>query len=143
MLANFTGSVSPITVQAMQLVAGDESLQLQFVDRMPASSSDAPQRITHEVTCGGDKVLRSTFQGRTSGVLQHMTIGVTDIKNAHAPTEYKHWALPEFASPPLAEADKKYYLYAKCSKSAATGAFVLSEAAKPTSTWRTARLAGK
>ena len=129
MLTNFTSSVSPLTVQTMQLLAGDENLQYQFVDRIPASNDDAPQRITHEVTYGADKVLRSTFQGRTSGVLQHMTVGITAVKNAHAPTEYSYWALPQFESPPLVEGDKKYYLYAKCSKSAETGVFMLSETA--------------
>jgi hypothetical protein len=69
------------------------------------------------------------FHDRASGVLQHMTIGITEVKNVHSPTEYKYWTLPQFDSPPLAEADKKYYLYAKCSKSETTGVFVLSETA--------------
>ena len=58
-----------------------------------------------------------------------MTVGITEVKNAHAPTEYTYWTLPPFDSPPLVEGDKKYYLYAKCSKSAATGVFTLSETA--------------
>ncbi|MDR1054320.1 MAG: hypothetical protein LBL90_00440 [Prevotellaceae bacterium] len=129
MLTNFTNSISPLTVQTMQLLAGDESLQFRFVDRIPEDDADTPQRITHEVTYGTDKVLHSIFHDLTSGVLQHMTAGITDIKNVHAPTEYKYWTLPQFDSPPLAEAEKKYYLYAKCSKGDTTGVFVLSETA--------------
>jgi hypothetical protein len=129
MLANFTKNISPISVQTMQLLAGDESLQLRFVDRVPASDSDTPQHVAHEVTYGADKVVRSTFQGRTSGVLQHMTIGITDVRRTHTPTEYRYWTLQQFDSPPLDAPEKSYYLYAKCSTSAATGTFVLSETA--------------
>jgi hypothetical protein len=129
MLVNFTNSISPLTVQTMQLLAGDESLQFRFVDRIPEDDDDTPEHIVHEVTFGTDKVLHSVFHDLTSGVLQHMTIGITDMKNAHTPTEYKYWTLPQFDSPPLAEADKKYYLYAKCSKDDTTGKFVLSEMA--------------
>ncbi|MDR0699251.1 MAG: hypothetical protein LBG28_08560 [Tannerella sp.] len=126
MLDNFTNSISPISVKTMQLLAGDESLQFQFVDRVPESNAYIPQRIKHEVTYGTDKVLHSVFDGRGQGVLQHMTIGIKEIKNACLPKEYTYWTLPKYDSQPLTEASEKYYLYAKCSKSNATGRFILS-----------------
>jgi hypothetical protein len=133
MLANFTKNISPVSVQTMQLLAGDESLQFFFVDYFPSSNSDVQPRIAHEVTCGADKVVRSTFPDRSEnyGVLQHMTVGITDVKQARAPTEYRYWAIPSFASPPLDNPEKSYYLYAKCYKSEGRkdGSFVLSEAA--------------
>jgi hypothetical protein len=127
LLDRFTNSINPVTIQTMQLIAGDESLQFQFVDRIPANNTDTPQRIVHEVTYGSDKILHSVFQGRLSGILQHMTIGIAEMKNAHTPTEYRYWTLMQFDSPPLAETDKSYYLYAKCSKSSTSGIFILSE----------------
>jgi hypothetical protein len=134
MLDNFTNSISPLTVQTMQLLAGDESLQFQFVNTIPKDDSDILQRIVHEVTYGKDKILRSVFKNSESdglgkGVLQHMTIGIKGIKNAHTPTEYSYWTLPEYNSPPLTEAEKAYYLYARCRKSAPDGEFCLKEKA--------------
>jgi hypothetical protein len=128
---NFTNSISPITVQTMQLLVGDKSLQFQFADRIPANDADIPQRITHKVTYGADKVLRSIFpvtggDDLEFGVLQHFTVGITDIKNTHAPTEYSYWKIYPYSSPPLSEAEKPYYLYAECSKTAKTGQFILS-----------------
>lgn len=118
-LLRFSGSISPITVQTMQLLVGDESLQFRFVN-----SKTNPVPVDHSFIFDQQTGKFTT----TAGILQHMTLGITDIKNSHAADEYKYWDIAAYTSPIL-EADKAYYLYAKCSVSETTGAFVLSETA--------------
>ena len=118
-LLNFSGSINPITVQTMQLVAGDESLQFRFVN-----SKTNPVRVSHAVT------FNKTSKRLTAaaGILQHMSIGITTIKNNHAASEYKFWDMAAYTSPAL-DGSKAYYLYAKCSKTDTGGTFLLSETA--------------
>ena len=81
--------------------------------------------MAHDIVFNtGNKVL--TCEG---GIIQHMTIGIDTISNSHAASEYKYWNVEEYNSPALADAGKSYYLYAKVSKSAQTGVFLLSETA--------------
>jgi hypothetical protein len=116
--SNFSGSVNPITVQTMALLVGDESLQYRFVDDMAT-----PATVAHNIAFNATtKVLSSP-----AGIIQHMTLGIKTISSSHAATEYKYWNVALYNSPALNEADKSYYLYAKCSKSTQTGIFLLSE----------------
>lgn len=121
LLENFTDSISPITVQTMQLLVGDESLQFRFVN-----GATAPvQAVQYNITYDNDaKVLTCP-----AGVIQHMTLGITDVSSSHDISEYHFWSVPEYNSAVLTDGTKKYYLYAKCSKTEQTGEFVLSEAA--------------
>jgi len=119
-LLNFTGSISPITVQTMQLLVGDESLQFEFVENS-SSTASIPHAETYNPTT---KQFSSA-----AGVLQHKSLGITTISSSHTASEYKWWAMSAFISAVLDEADKSYYLYAKCSKTANTGVFLLSETA--------------
>ncbi|MCE5320097.1 MAG: carbohydrate binding domain-containing protein [Bacteroidales bacterium] len=121
-LLNFSGSVSPITVQTMALLVGDESLQFRFVN-----SKVAPVKANHVITFdNATKVLSAA-----AGILQHMTIGVKTISQSHAAAEYKFWDMSAYNSPPLTEANasKAYYLYAKCANPGTAGVFVLSDVA--------------
>jgi hypothetical protein len=118
-LLRFSGSISPITVQTMQLLVGDESLQFRFVN-----SKTNPQVVAHNVVFNQEtKVLTSD-----SGILQHMTLGISTIRKTHAASEYTYWDIAAYTSPAL-DPDKPYYLYAKCAKSGTTGTFLLSETA--------------
>ncbi|SFL10185.1 hypothetical protein SAMN05216357_112132 [Porphyromonadaceae bacterium KH3CP3RA] len=118
-LLNFSGSINPITVQTMQLLVGDESLQFRFVN-----NKTNPSPVTHNVSFNpATKVLTVT-----SGIIQHMTLGITSLKKSHAANEYKYWDMSAYTSPAL-DADKAYYLYARCAKSGTTGVFLLSETA--------------
>jgi hypothetical protein len=116
---NFSKGINPITVQTMQLIVGDESLQFRFVN-----SKTNPVPVDHSFIFDQQTGKFTT----PAGIIQHMTLGITDIKNSHAADEYKYWDIAAYTSPIL-EADKAYYLYAKCSVSETTGAFVLSETA--------------
>lgn len=122
MLDNFTNSISPLTVQTMMMLVGDESLQFRFV----ASKSDltaASDGITYD---NAAKQLHIPH-----GFIQHMTLGIGTISSSHADSEYKVWEMNEYLSPYLDNGDKKYYLYAKVSRTdtAAKGDFLLSDRA--------------
>lgn len=117
-MLNFDGSINPITIRTMQLIAGDESLQYRFVN-----SAVSPVRVTHEVAFNNEtKVLTAN-----SGIIQHMTLGITNVSSAHSPNEYLFWNMEGYASPPLVEPEKSYYLYANCNKTGGSGTFLLSE----------------
>lgn len=119
-LLNFSGAINPITVATMQMLVGDESLQLRFVN-----SKTNPIAVNHDISYNiGIKKLNVP-----AGIIQHMSIGINTLSSSHSAGEYKFWDVPTYNSPVLIEPDKKYYLYAKCSKSAQSGTFLLSETA--------------
>lgn len=122
MLDNFTNSISPLTVQTMMMLVGDESLQFRFV----ASKTDltaVSDGITYD---NAAKQLHIPH-----GFIQHMTLGIGTISSSHADSEYKVWEMNEYLSPYLDNGEKKYYLYAKVSRTdtAAKGDFLLSDRA--------------
>ena len=120
LLENFTQSVSPIAIQTMQMLVGDESLQFRFV-----TSKTTPTQITHAVTYDADtKTLKAE-----AGIIQHLTLGISSLSSSHEASEYLYWDMEEFESATLEDGTKKYYLYAKVSKTAEKGVFFLSETA--------------
>ncbi|MDD4690076.1 MAG: hypothetical protein PHE51_10065 [Eubacteriales bacterium] len=118
-LLNFSSGINPITIQTMQLLVGDESLQFRFVN-----SKTAPSVVEHVV----DFDIETKKFTANAGIIQHMTLGVNEIKASHKASDYKYWDMSAYESPTL-EPDKSYYLYAKCSTSQNTGQFLLSESA--------------
>lgn len=117
---NFSTSIDPIAVHTMQLLVGDESLQFRFV-----KSKTNPVTVAHNITYNNQtKILTAP-----AGILQHMTMGIKNISSSHKTNEYKFWDMALYNSPPLADQDKSYYLYAKVSKTNGTGSFTLSESA--------------
>jgi hypothetical protein len=119
-LLNFSEGINPISVQTMMMLVGDESLQFRFVN-----NTANPLSVPHGVEFSPEtKILTSD-----SGIIQHMTIGIKTLSSNHAVNEYKFWNISEFNSPPLTDPKKKYYLYAKVSKTNSTGEFRLSETA--------------
>jgi hypothetical protein len=121
-LLNFSQSVSPITVQTMAMLVGDESLQFRFVESK-SKLSPIEFLITYD---NAVKQLHCPH-----GYLQHMTLGISTISSIHADSEYKVWEVAEYLSPVLDDDSKKYYLYAKVSRTDtnAKGEFTLSETA--------------
>ena len=118
-MLNFSGSINPLTVQTMQLIAGDESLQFRFVN-----NKINPVRVRHSIQWNKtDKTLTAA-----EGILQHMTLGITTLTSARKPSDYRYWDMAAYNSPSL-NADKAYYMYAKCSRAGTTGTFILSETA--------------
>lgn len=117
-LDGFTGKVSPIVVQTMQLLVGDESLQFRFVDNRAN-----PKKAAHNVTF--NKVTRQLII--PSGTIQHLTMGITTLSSRHAPNEYKYWDVQGFTSARLDEADKSYYIYARVEANGTIGTFRIEE----------------
>ena len=116
---NYSKGIDPIWVRTMSLLVGDESLQFRFVNNKTNPQPVEPDFIYNEET--------QVFTA-PAAILQHMTLGISDIKGTHAATEYKYWDMSAYTSPPLG--DFGYlYLYARCSKSGTTGQFLLSETA--------------
>ena len=121
-LLNFSHSVSPITVQTMAMLVGDESLQFRFVENK-ANLSPIDFQIIYD---NAKKQLHCPH-----GFLQHMTLGISTISSTHADSEYKVWEVSEYLSPVLDDDSKRYYLYAKVSRTDTDikGEFTMSEAA--------------
>lgn len=120
LLDNFTQSISPIAIQTMQMLVGDESLQFRFV-----SSKTNPVQVAHAITYDAEAKKLSA----EAGIIQHLTLGITSLSSGHDVSEYKFWSVEAYESARLDDGTKKYYLYAKVSKTAQTGTFLLSETA--------------
>jgi hypothetical protein len=118
LLDNFTNSINPIAVQTMSMLVGDESLQFRFVN-----SKTSPVPVTHRIVYDNEtKQLTAE-----AGIIQHMTLGINTVSASHKVSEYKFWDMKAYTSAVLDDGKKKYYLYAKVSKTAQTGVFILSE----------------
>lgn len=120
LLENFTNSINPIAIQTMQMLVGDESLQFRFVN-----SKTNPVGVAHSITY--DNTTKQLTAA--AGIIQHLTIGISSLSSSHAASEYRYWDMPEYTSGRLDNGETKYYLYAKVSKTAQTGSFLLSETA--------------
>lgn len=124
----FTNAISPIAVQAMSLLIGDESLQFQFVSK---SGDNWLRRATPVSWDNEKKQLISTMtSGGLAIYLQHLTIGHNAIttKDRNDAQGYLTWSMESYTSPVLTDTSAKYYLYAKCPKDTnSKGVFVLSQ----------------
>ena len=116
-LLHFSGSISPISVQTMSLLVGDESLQFRFVN-----NKTNPAQVEYLVTYDSTKKVLSA----PGGILQHMTIGINTLSSEHKASEYKFWDIEKYISPTLTET-VGYYLYVKANKNGTTGSYVLSK----------------
>lgn len=116
-LLHFSGSISPISVQTMSLLVGDESLQFRFVN-----NKTNPTQVEYLVTYDSKKKMLSA----PGGILQHMTIGIDTLSSGHKASEYKFWDIEKYTSPTLTET-VGYYLYVKANRNGTTGSYVLSK----------------
>ena len=116
-LLHFSGSISPISVQTMSLLVGDESLQFRFVN-----NKTDPTQVEYLVTYDSKKKVLSA----PGGILQHMTIWIDTLSSGHKASEYKFWDIEKYTSPTLTET-VGYYLYVKANKNGTTGSYVLSK----------------
>lgn len=121
MLANFTSSVSPLSVHTMAALVGDESLQFRFIDNSGNTvlCDIAYSNTTHQLTA-------------PKSVLQHLTLGIDTITSDRQSEEYKTWNLEAYTSPAIiseTDTNKAFYLYAKVSKTENTGVYLLTDKA--------------
>ena len=122
LLDNFTNSITPVTVQTMAMLVGDESLQFRFVNSMTT-----PQQV--ECAISYDQTNKKLHC--PSSIIQHMTLGIDAVSPNHQASEYRFWTMEEYTSGRLDDTEAKYYLYAKVSKNTAkkTGSYYLSATA--------------
>ena len=107
----FTREISPVAVQTMQLLLGDQRTQLRFVS--PASWQPVWNKLRSVVVL-------------PEGVIEHQTLGLpATISNAEPAR--KRWTLLRLESPHLGEAGKPYYIYAQVPKSGDRGAYRIEE----------------
>lgn len=121
LLENFTTGITPVSVQTMQMLVGDESLQFVFTKSL-TDDTQVADTIQYDQTAK---------QLSTTGIsyIEHKTLGITDMSSSHNSSEYLKWALPEFTSGRLEDGDVKYYLYAKVQRTTQEGEFQLSTTA--------------
>lgn len=120
LLDNYTNTISPIAIQTMQLLVGDESLQFRFVENTNSTTS-----INHPFNYDAER----KFFHTDGGIIQHLTLGINSLSSQRSATAYKSWAISGYTSSVLDDAKKKYYLYIKASKKSRYGDFLLSEKA--------------
>ena len=130
LLDNFTNSITPLSVQTMMMLVGDESLQFQFVES-PTSGTVINPNIKYNQTA---KQLSCP-----DSYIQHLTLGIKSVSSQHATEEYKFWYITAYTSAILDEPEAKYYLYAVCGETSGgtqnigTATYLLSETARPLS----------
>ncbi len=127
LLANFSESISPIGVRTMQMLVGDESLQFEFVDRMPELNSHILiQTVDHGIRWDADN--RQLVM--TAGILRHMTLGVPkDLTTFRKPTDYRYWRLSELVF--VIEDSDPRYVYASVQDEGEIGVFACVKEAMP------------
>ena len=113
---NYSKGIDPIWVRTMSLLVGDESQQFRFVNSKTAPVTVMPDFRYDDNT--------GVFTAPAL-ILQHMTLGISDIKEYHKPSEYQYWDMGAYTSPYLGDYGK-LYLYAKCGKSGGKGTFEMS-----------------
>lgn len=114
---NYSKGIDPIWVRTMSLLVGDESLQFRFV-----SSRTNPETVEPDFRYDDTTGIFTA----PALILQHMTLGIKDIKQTHEPSEYQYWDLAAYTSPYLGDFGA-LYLYAKCGKATGKGEFLMSE----------------
>ena len=107
----FSREISPVAVQTMQLLLGDQRTQLRFVSPSPW------QPVWNK--------LRSVVV-LPEGVIEHQTLGLPATISSAEPAR-KRWTLSRLESPHLGEAGKPYYIYAQVPKSGDRGAYRIEE----------------
>lgn len=120
MLNGFTQSIAPLTINTMSMLVGDESLQFRFVD-----NAQEPTQISSTVKYDKENK-RIISEG---DIIQHMTLGITDVSPTHKTSDYKFWNVGVAENCVLDDDTKAYYLYIKARKDGDTADYVVSQSA--------------
>lgn len=103
-LANFNSAISPVAIQTMAMLVGDESLQF-IMGKTVATIGSGDWSVSFE---------NNTLTA-PAGYLRHMTIGVNTITANREQTQYLTWQMPSMNLTP--QSGKKYYVYAVVNRS--------------------------
>lgn len=115
-LLEFSGAINPIAVNTMQLIAGDKSLQLRFVN-----SKTTPAEVAHEFPYNPATKTLST----AAGIIQHMTFGITALSTTRTVSDYRFWDMAAY-SEAIEDETVGLYIYARCAADPAnpSGTFI-------------------
>lgn len=132
-LLDFSEGINPITVQTMQALIGDKSLQFVFTDGTGDTANVLPPSsifVMNNATKRLSVVNPSTSTPQSPLVLKHSEL---DSVIHPYPPQYLTWTMSTFTSQTLSDQNQGYYLYAKCEKTGTNqgnqGVFVLSSTA--------------
>ena len=123
---NFSKGITPVTVQTMSMLIGDESLQYKFT-KSRESLVDVPCPLSWSAET-------KQMIGVPASLL-HMTLDITGVVPAgtRGASDYKSWNIVSwwdkgtFESPFLEDGEKSYYVYVKASKYSADAWFYMDE----------------
>ena len=119
----FTDGISPVTVETMAMLIGNESSQFRFTSSRTNLTPLADSPLVYD---------ESTKQlSARACALIHLTLGITTITTdgARKASDYKSWNMAAWSSSVLDDASKRFYVYAKVSANGSNGTYVLSEKA--------------
>ena len=119
----YTDAISPITVQTMAMMVGDESLQYRFT---------ASRKSLVSIPCPVSYDSARKQMVATKSALVHLTLGITSItaKDTRKAMDYRSWNMSEWGSVVITEPVKSYYVYAYVEENGTEGTFRLSEVAR-------------
>lgn len=112
---DFTESISPVTVQTMQMIVGSENLQFAF-----GTATTTPEGNKEKVTGFNVSTWNPTYNNGTlvclAADLKHYTIASSEVSSAEkAVSQYPYWSVSAAnITPP--DPNKLYYLYVVCPK---------------------------
>lgn len=120
LLQEFTTTISPISINTMQMLVGSESLQYGWI-----------RSLTDDTIV--DHVLSFDSNGNLvcpAGVIKHYEMGITDVQPNRTVSSFMRWSVAA-ATLAFTSEDKAFYLYIKAQRLNAAGTgtatFVLSE----------------
>jgi len=122
-IEGFSAGITPVWVQTMSMLVGDESLQFRFVRQTDRTSSIDPSFLYNQSNNEFSISAVAPFS------LQHMTLGINYSSPSHALNEYRFWNMSPYKTAPL-DNEPALYLYAVCSKSTGNGYFSFFREAK-------------
>ena len=120
-LDGYTGGISPITVQTMAMMVGDESLQYRF--------TKSREDLTSLDSCPLVYDSESKRLNASPCALIHLTLGIDSItaKDVRKASDYMSWDMDEWHSATFDDSEKAYYVYAVVGRDNAIGSYAFSE----------------
>lgn len=119
----FSQSISPVSVETMQLIAGSEMGQFRFVSGTTDPIEEKRPTIRYSDI---DRKVQIYEEGTDGGplILQHMTLGLEGmITGPRDATDYTFWTIEAYPPTILTERDKLYWVYVRVPKYGTTGNF--------------------
>ncbi len=118
-MEGFSEGITPVWVQTMSMLVGDESLQFRFVDQANKKNPVYPIFEFKQET----QTFSIIYPNNINDIaLQHLTLGIDTISPSHDVNKYKCWDMGKYITAPL-DKEPALYLYAVCNKTTMKGYF--------------------